>query len=710
MQTRFLGLTLLAAGMAMPAVAQLHKPKFIEFDAPGTGTGASQGTMSQSISIPHPNVRPFVPHFLRKPSATLTPHLLQRAGPAIPPASATRDIVWIQCSPDAQALGALCGNVPVPLDRKHPGQGTINLYFELYVHSGSGPAESAILARDGGPGYSTTAFRSYFYNAFSPNLDVHDLLLIDDRGRGLSGTIICNDLQYGNVPFFQAIAECAAQLGSAASRYGSGDIAEDQEAVRAALGYQEIDYYGWSYGGAEATAYATRFGQYLRSMVLDAPLGTPGLDQARFVSEQNNARYDPTMVRLVCQRSPTCSPDHPFPGAELDALLWMIRLHPIEGDAYDANGNLVHVRVDENALLNYVIATVTGNFTDTGEVLAAARALGQGDTKPLLRLAAEDYWTIDYTNYGDPTVFSAGAFVANYSADVHEPFDWSAPVSERLQQVNDDISSLPFDYFAPFSKGVGTSTLYSNVWMGVYWERPTPFSPVVPLDGTYPRVPALFLTGDLDNAVAPPEVRKVAALFPNSNLVSIAEVGHGTVFFSQCGASLATNYIETMQVGDTSCAMTPEVVWPAVGRFPLEARDARPAQIDLAGQNEIGIDERKVVTVAVATTTDALQRSILGSGQGVGLRGGSFQTDYGDGSTWSTTLTNCAFANDVTVNGTVTWNVDGTLAADLTVSGPGTAGGTLHVDGTWQASGPLGNFNVSGTLGGAQVAVLVPEA
>jgi hypothetical protein len=49
------------------------------------------------------------------------------------------------------------------------------------------------------------------------------------------------------------------------------------------------------------------------------------------------------------------------------------------------------------------------------------------------------------------------------------------------------------------------------------------------------------------------------------------------------------------------------------------------------------------------------------------------------------------------------------VQADLTVSGTGTAGGTLHIDGTFSAPGPVGNFKVSGTLGGKQVAVLVPE-
>jgi hypothetical protein len=202
----------------------------------------------------------------------------------------------------------------------------------------------------------------------------------------------------------------------------------------------------------------------------------------------------------------------------------------------------------------------------------------------------------------------------------------------------------------------------------------------------------------------------VAALFPNSTLVIVAEAGHTTVEWTYCAANLASQFIETQQVGDISCTKTPETVWPAVGRFPLLAEFARPAAVDPDGQNQIGLAERKVVTVAVATAIDAVQRSIIGYGSGVGLRAGTFSTDYGDGSVWTTTLTNCAFSQDVTVKGTVTWNVLGALTADLAVGGSGTAGGTLHVEGTWQAPGPVGNFKVSGTLGGEKVAVLVPEA
>ena len=70
----------------------------------------------------------------------------------------------------------------------------------------------------------TTALRALGLALFGQDLDVHDFLLIDDRGRGFSNTIDCGELQHGTAPFAQAEGDCAAQLGDAASSYGTGNI------------------------------------------------------------------------------------------------------------------------------------------------------------------------------------------------------------------------------------------------------------------------------------------------------------------------------------------------------------------------------------------------------------------------------------------------------------------------------------------------------
>lgn len=660
--------------------------------------------------VPKSKAERLIPHFPRKPGSGEFPRLRRGAEAARLPSAATRAVVPVTCSPAPSALGAICGNVNVPLDREHPELGTIPIYFELYSHSGAGPAVSAILGNFGGPGGTTTGLRDIFIFIFGSILDLHDLLLIDDRGRGFSGTIICADLQHGNAAFDAATDECATQLGNGASRYGTGDIAEDTDAVRAALGYDKIDYYGGSYGGADVTAYAVRFGEHLRSIILDAPFGTPALDQARFVLEQfRTAAEDPTTSRQ-CRRSLLCSSDHPFPETELNTLIETVRFNPVNGSAYDANGNLKQVQVDEDALLNYVLDNPTGNFTSTGEVFAAASSLLQGDSKPILRLGAEGYFPHDYADDGDPTAYSLGAQLATGCVDVHEPWDWSDPVPERTEQYAEAVSALPLSYFFPFSKSVATGPILSIFGRDcLFWQKPSRSTPIAPPKPLYPLTPTIVLTGDLDRRVPFAEVSEVAALFPNSIMVSVENAGHETVLWTQCARNIASEFVKIVQVPDTSCASGPEIVWPAVGRFPLQVKDARPADVDPAGQNDIGLRERKVATVAVATATDALQRSTIGSGNGVGLRAGTFHTDYGS-TAWTTTLTDCAFATDLTVNGIVTLDVFGSFIADLTVSGAGTAGGTLHVEGTWEAPGPVGNFHVTGTLGGKNVAVLIPEA
>ena len=326
------------------------------------------------------------------------------------------------------------------------------------------------------------------------------------------------------------------------------------------------------------------------------------------------------MVRMDCTHSPTCSADHRFPEAELDVLAWWIRNHPVEGDAYDANGNPVHVLIDEETLLNSLVANPIGNFTNTGELLAAASALWRGDSVPLLRLGAEFHLTLE-SDMGDPTGFSTGAMLATWNVDMEAPWDWSRPIPVRQAQYDAAAAALPPWYFAPFSKQVGTGLLFDYGLQGLWWEVPTLPSLVVPRHARYPHVPTLVLSGDMDQAIAYELSRPYADLFPDSVFIPVAGAGHGTFIWSSCAARLASEFIRTLKVADSRCAHTPDVVWPAVGRFPLLAREARPADPDRTGENAIGLAERKVVTVAVAAATDAMQRSIIGWGSGVGLRG-----------------------------------------------------------------------------------------
>jgi hypothetical protein len=199
--------------------------------------GEGQILTSAQAQAPPRHIAP-VPRVPRRPSLVRNPQVLHAEAPKLP-ASVTPDVIPATCPPEA--VGAVCGYVKVPLDRGHPERVKIKIYFELYPHSASGRAESAILANFGGPGFSTTFFRGFAQFLFGSNLDVHDLLLIDHRGTGLSTAIDCKELQHGTEAFGESETDCAEQLGVAASQYGDGDIAKDADAVRAALGYGRRD-------------------------------------------------------------------------------------------------------------------------------------------------------------------------------------------------------------------------------------------------------------------------------------------------------------------------------------------------------------------------------------------------------------------------------------------------------------------------------------
>jgi hypothetical protein len=177
-----------------------------------------------------------------------------------------------------------------------------------------------------------------------------------------------------------------------------------------------------------------------------------------------------------------------------------------------------------------------------------------------------------------------------------------------------------------------------------------------------------------------------------------------------CGANLATDFIENLHLGDTACTKQPEITWPAVGRFPVSFRDARPAEIDSNGDNKSGIAERQVASVAVSTMTDALTRVFFVTPDGNGLRGGTFHAEFGN--TWTITLKDTAFAKDVLVNGTITYDLSNgaSVSADLTVKTPCGLDGSLHIEGNWLFVAPLSNFKVSGSVGRHRLAALVPEA
>lgn len=168
-------------------------------------------------------------------------------------------------------------------------------------------------------------------------------------------------------------------------------------------------------------------------------------------------------------------------------------------------------------------------------------------------------------------------------------------------------------------------------------------------------------------------------------------------------------FIATLRSGNTSCADEPAFVPPAVPEFPRTAGQATPARA--LAEDVSTIRDRRVVTVSVRAALDALLRSFRipgATGTGYGLRGGTFDFDFGDEAA-ILMLDGVRFTRGVEVDGRLRWAYNGSaIHMKLTVRGPGGHDGTLEADGVYGFGQPYRAFRVIGELSGRDVVARVP--
>jgi hypothetical protein len=87
-----------------------------------------------------------------------------------------------------------CTKVPRPLDPQLPDGPKIGIQTQ-WVPATDGHAVGTIVAVEGGPGYPSTGSYDEYAGTFHELLKTHNLVLVDNRGTGGSGILICPRLQ-----------------------------------------------------------------------------------------------------------------------------------------------------------------------------------------------------------------------------------------------------------------------------------------------------------------------------------------------------------------------------------------------------------------------------------------------------------------------------------------------------------------------------------
>ena len=216
-----------------------------------------------------------------------------------------------------QGIDARCGTFVVPENRAKPNGRTIGLNV-VVLPAFSKPARTdAVTYLAGGPGDAATE-QAVDQGWQSSALNVYrDILLVDQRGTG------------GSNPH-----------GGDVTQYGTRMAMDDLDAVRAALGYRQLDVIGSSYGATAAQVYLKLHPSSVRTLILS---GATAIDVPFFDRYAVNAQRALDQLAKLCASDPACRKAFPGWERQFGELVKAWNAHPANGMTGDELASVVHV-------------------------------------------------------------------------------------------------------------------------------------------------------------------------------------------------------------------------------------------------------------------------------------------------------------------------------------------------------------------------------
>jgi pimeloyl-ACP methyl ester carboxylesterase len=399
--------------------------------------------------------------------------------------------------------GFRCGSIEVPYEREDASIGKTTVGFAVRPRDHRDePSKGAIFAAEGGPGYSGSGSVTAYTHLFRGLLKRRELVVVDQRGTGLSEPIECPDLQKGRGPEFIVAAQCARRLGDRATSYRTAAMADDIDDVRKALGYDEITLYGDSYGSFLAQSYAYRYPDRLNALVLDSTYPLEGESPWYPSIPRTGIRA----MSIACERSDKCPGDA---GKRLERLAEHLR------QTGRGTGNLIDAIWSAGSGPN-----AANYYVDVDE---AGRALLNGNPKPWRKLAGEEAELASH----HPRFYRRATEISVSCNDYPMLWDKDAPEDERREQLMEEIRTYDRDAFEPFTpREIAISSELYYLYC-LTWPAPTDlYEPPKPEGAEAPDVPTLVVSGELDTATTPTEGKMVAKDFPNSTYYEDRNTGH----------------------------------------------------------------------------------------------------------------------------------------------------------------------------------------
>jgi pimeloyl-ACP methyl ester carboxylesterase len=317
-----------------------------------------------------------------------------------------------------QGIDARCGTFVVPENRAKPDGRTIGLHVVVLPASVKPARKDAVAYLAGGPGDAATE-EAVDQGWHSSALQVdHDILLVDQRGTG------------GSKPPHNADA----------TQYGTRMAMDDLDAVRAALGYRQLDVIGSSYGATAAQIYLKLHPSSVRTLIL---LGGTAIDIPFFSRYAVNAQVALDQLARLCTSDPGCR--KAFPGWErrFGELVKAWNARPVNGMTGDELASIVHgMLLDLRKAVSIplvVSRAAEGDYVPLeqagpGDLDAGLNLMGSSIwcNEPWTGLAARGPWGTEFDSYTTARIAALRQKCSSVPRRAEPRSLWTLPTTSRV--------------------------------------------------------------------------------------------------------------------------------------------------------------------------------------------------------------------------------------------------------------------------------------
>ena len=434
-----------------------------------------------------------------------------------------------------------CGTLTVPEDRSKPDGRKVVLPVAVVHTTDPHPASDPVVYFSGGPGFAgLPSAETFLKNDFTAN---RDAIVFDQRGTGAAQpSLACPEVYDANAAingggldfdamqtrFSDAVAACGARLrsnGVDLDQYNTTSVADDVADLRAAMGLQEWNLFGVSYGTTVALQTMRAHPDGVRSVLIDSVFPT----DVAWNATKTATDFD--RVRRVffdgCAKDPSCEARFPNLEADYHAAVAALDANPYRTSYEDPYSRKNSPFVIDGAIATAGFYNALYDSNLIPQLPGVIEQIKAGTAGPLL----------------DALVQQLGPMINGAAEAQHQ----SVNCSDRASSVgHDDITAL-------LAKDPDASRLllgYQSCPAIAVRPAARGFTDQVRSD-----IPTLVYGDEYDPVTPPDDSRHTAEALADATFVLFPGLGHGAVFSGRdCPAAIFKAFLTAPTATvDTSC-------------------------------------------------------------------------------------------------------------------------------------------------------------